>query len=113
MSGSASWIWRWMKGRQIAASCGVGVRLPGGRHGSDIGDIDVILAGEPDRRQHPVEQLAGAPDEGQADAVLVGARRLADDHHAAFRVAALSPAFAPARLVGLAVKLPCVFALDA
>jgi hypothetical protein len=25
----------------------------------------------------------------------------------------LSPAFAPARLVGLAVKLPCVFALDA
>ena len=34
MSGSASSIWRWMKGRQIATSCGVGVRLPGGRQGT-------------------------------------------------------------------------------
>jgi hypothetical protein len=32
--GAASSIWRWMKGRQIAVSCGVGVRLPGGRQGT-------------------------------------------------------------------------------
>ncbi len=33
ISGFASSIWRWMNGRQIWLSCGVGVRLPGGRHG--------------------------------------------------------------------------------
>ena len=36
MSGLASSIWRRMKGRQIAVSCGVGVRLPGGRHGTTL-----------------------------------------------------------------------------
>ena len=35
-SGLASSIWRRMKGRQIAVSCGVGVRLPGGRHGTTL-----------------------------------------------------------------------------
>ncbi len=32
-SGLTSSIWRWMNGRQICVSCGVGVRLPGGRQG--------------------------------------------------------------------------------
>ena len=36
MSGSASSIWRSMKGLQIATSCGVGVRLPGGRQGTTL-----------------------------------------------------------------------------
>ena len=44
-----------------------------------VGDQDT-RAVEADRRQHAVEQLAGAPDKGAADAVLVGAGRLADDH---------------------------------
>ena len=34
--GAASSIWRSMKGRQISVSCGVGVRLPGGRHGMTL-----------------------------------------------------------------------------
>ena len=34
MSGLHSSIWRWMNGRQICVSTGVGVRLPGGRHGT-------------------------------------------------------------------------------
>ena len=33
-SGSTSSIWRSVNGRQIGDSCGVGVRLPGGRHGT-------------------------------------------------------------------------------
>ena len=33
MSGFTSSICRWMNGRQICVSCGVGVRLPGGRQG--------------------------------------------------------------------------------
>ena len=36
VSGLASSIWRSMKGRQIAISCGVGVRFPGGRHGTTL-----------------------------------------------------------------------------
>src|ERR1700728_290657 len=36
ISGSASSIWRRMKGRQMAVSCGVGVRLPGGRQGTTL-----------------------------------------------------------------------------
>ena len=34
--GLASSICRSMKGRQISVSCGVGVRLPGGRHGMTL-----------------------------------------------------------------------------
>jgi len=40
-----------------------------------------------DHLQHLVEQLAGAADEGQADAVFVAARRFADEHDAACRIA--------------------------
>src|SRR5271165_989956 len=47
----------------------------------DIGDIDMIAV-KADGFQHAVEQLSGAPDEGPPDAVLVCARRLADEHHA-------------------------------
>ena len=46
-----------------------------------VGDVDMLL-GEPDRRQHAVEQLPGAPDEGLAAEVFVAARRLADQHDA-------------------------------
>ena len=52
----------------------------------DVGDVD-LGAVEPDRRQHAVEQLAGAADERQALDVLVAARRLADEHHARLRIA--------------------------
>ena len=34
--GLASSICRSMNGRQISVSCGVGVRLPGGRHGMTL-----------------------------------------------------------------------------
>jgi len=39
-----------------------------------------VAAVEADRRQHLVQQLPGPSDEGQALAIFVGARRLADDH---------------------------------
>src|SRR5690606_32909602 len=42
---------------------------------------------EADRRQHAVEQPAGAADEGQTLQVLVAARRLADEHDVGLRVA--------------------------
>jgi electron-transferring-flavoprotein dehydrogenase len=45
----------------------------------DVGDQHTLTV-EADRRQHAVEELAGAADEGAADPVLVGARGLADDH---------------------------------
>ena len=35
-AGFASSIWRSMNGRQISVSCGVGVRLPGGRQGMTL-----------------------------------------------------------------------------
>ncbi len=49
-SGSASSICRWMNGRQIADSCGVGVRLPGGRHGT-------MLAMYADVRSSPIAAI--------------------------------------------------------
>ena len=45
----------------------------------DIRNVN-ILPGQSDRGEHPVQQLAGATNKGQALAVLVGARRLADEH---------------------------------
>jgi len=45
------------------------------------------LAVQPDRRQHAVEQLAGATDKRAADAVLIGTRALADDHDLGRRIA--------------------------
>ena len=71
--GSISSIWRSRYGQQASISSGCGSRLPGGRHLSDVGDEDV-LALQPDLRQQLVEQLAGAADERQALAVLLGAR---------------------------------------
>src|SRR3546814_20351466 len=46
---------------------------------SDLGDIDPPAV-EADGRQHAVEQLPGGTDEGLALAVLLAARRPADDH---------------------------------
>ena len=51
-----------------------------------VGDVDVVL-GKPDRRQHAVEQLSGAADEGLALQVLVAARSLSDQHDAGRRAA--------------------------
>ena len=74
-----------MNGRQICVSCGVGVRLPGGRHGNHVGDVG-LAAVEPDRGDHPVEQLAGTSDKRQALDVLVAAGRFADEHDAGLRI---------------------------
>ena len=52
----------------------------------DVGDVGA-RAVEPDRRHHPVEQLAGTADERQARDILVASRRLAHEHHARLRVA--------------------------
>ena len=52
----------------------------------DVGDVD-RRAVEADRRQHAVEQFAGAADERQALDVLVAAGCFADEHHARLRVA--------------------------
>ena len=62
-SGSTSAICRSTKGRIIAISSGAGSRLPGGRHGHDIGDVERALQdpGSPalqaDRGKHPVQKL--------------------------------------------------------
>ena len=54
--------------------------------GDDVGDIDLVPR-QADRREHAVEKLAGPADEGQALDVLVAARRFADQHDPAFRIA--------------------------
>jgi hypothetical protein len=60
---------------------GVGrLPIPGWAPEQDIGDIGVHRSIEPDRGQHPVEQLAGGADEGPADPILLGPRCLADEH---------------------------------
>jgi hypothetical protein len=52
----------------------------------NVGDMHA-LAIQADRRQHAVEQLAGAADERAAEAVLIRTRALADDHHRGHRIA--------------------------
>ena len=59
---------------------------------------------ESDRRQHLVEQLAGAPDERLALHVLVAPRRLADDHDARFGRAAVEAQVLGRRLEAAAVE---------
>ena len=51
-----------------------------------VGDVD-LGAIEPDRLDHAVEQFAGAADERAAGNIFLMAGRLADEHHAAFRIA--------------------------
>ncbi|MGY4425858.1 hypothetical protein ACVWY2_008307 [Bradyrhizobium sp. JR6.1] len=46
-----------------------------------------MLRSSPYRRDHAVEQLAGAADERQSLDVFVAARRLADEHHARLWIA--------------------------
>ena len=81
MSGSASSICRQDERqadlRLLRRRRAVAGRPP--RH--DVGDVD-HGAVEADRRQHAVEQFAGAADEGQALDVFVAAGRFADEHHA-------------------------------
>ena len=85
-SGFTSSIWRWMNGRQICVSCGVGVAVAGRPPRNHVGDVG-LAAVEPDRRHHPVEQLAGAADERQALDVLVAPGRFADEHDPRLRIA--------------------------
>ena len=47
----------------------------------DVGDVEAAVAREPDRAHHAVHQLAAHADERLAEPILVGARRLAHDHH--------------------------------
>ena len=54
-----------------------------GQHVDDVGGGAV----EPDGRQHFVQQLARAADEGQAGLVFLDAGRFADEHDARFGVA--------------------------
>src|SRR3546814_8194697 len=70
---------------------------------SDLGDIDPPAV-EADGRQHAVEQLPGGTDEGLALAVLLAARRLADDHDAGFRVAVVEAEIGRRRLQRAAFK---------
>ena len=62
-----------------------------------VRDVDLVLAVQPHRGEHAVEQLAGAADEGQALAVLLLARRLADDQPVGRRVSHAGHRVAPAR----------------
>jgi len=52
----------------------------------DVGDVGRGSV-EPDRRHHPVEQLARAADERQALDVLIAPRRFAHEHDARLRIA--------------------------
>ena len=76
----------------MAVSASVGVRLPGGRQKIVLVMNTALsrilgVARQADGRQHAVEQLAGAADEGLALQILVAARRLAHQHDAGIRVA--------------------------
>ena len=53
---------------------------------NDVGDVGAGAV-EPDRRDHPVEQFARAPDERQALDVFLASGGLADEHDAGLRVA--------------------------
>ena len=61
-----------------------------------VGDVAVALALEAHRGQHPGEELAGAPDEGQALAVFFFPRSLADHHEPGPRVAGAERDVGPA-----------------
>ncbi len=69
------------------------MRLFGGRRAVagraaavDVADEHVVAL-EPDGLDDLVEELSGAADEGSSARVLVGARRLADEHQARVRLA--------------------------
>ena len=65
---------------QTATSPLLGLRLPGGRQKTVL-EMKTSARVEPDGGEHPVEKLAAGADEGQAAAVLLAARRLADEDH--------------------------------
>jgi hypothetical protein len=66
-------------GRAASGFCRLGVAVVRRPALQDVGDED-ILAAEPDRPEHRVQQLACAADEGLSEAILVRTGRLADDH---------------------------------
>ena len=86
MSGLASSIWRSVNGQADLALLRRRRAVAGRAPRNDVGDIGGGAV-EPDRRHHPVEQLAGASDERQPLEILLASRRLADEHHARLRVA--------------------------
>ena len=73
-----------MKGRHAWVSCSVGVRLPGGRHGTTLA-IYTLPPIEADGGKHPIQQLPGPADERAADPIFVATRGLADKHQARAR----------------------------
>ena len=87
--GFTSSICRWMNGRQICVSCGVGVRLPGGRHGMTLAMLDAGLSSSPARSRVLIIRSSACPNV-QRTAVPrcpPAARSLADEHDARLRVA--------------------------
>ncbi len=69
----------------------------------DVRDVDVGAL-EADRLDDLRQQLPGASDERLALEVLVGARRLADEHELRVRVADAEHDLPPAKLVQLAAR---------
>ena len=53
---------------------------------NDIGNVGAGAI-EPDRRDHPVQQLAGTPDEGQPFDVFLASGGFANEHDARLRIA--------------------------
>ena len=60
--GFTSSIWRWMNGRQICVSCGVGVRLPGGRHGMTLAMLDAGLSSSRARSRVLIIRSSACPN---------------------------------------------------
>ena len=79
--GRVSAISRYRNGRQIASSAALGARSPGGRQGIS-GREQQPGPVQADAGQHPVEIGAGGAGERGAQAVVLIARRLADQQQA-------------------------------
>src|SRR6476660_8078316 len=69
-----------------------------------VGDVEMRLV-EPDRRQHTVEHLPGAADEGLALQILVAAWSLADQHEVGLLAAAREAEALSRALQSAAVEL--------
>ena len=61
-----------------------GIAVSGRAPGQDVGDVDIPPI-EADRRQHTVQKPPSRADEGHALAILLRARRLADEHQRRLR----------------------------
>ena len=77
--GAISSIWRSRYGRHASDLGGLGRAVVGRPALQHVGDVDVALARQSQRREHVVEQPAGLPHERLAARILFGAGRLADE----------------------------------